>query len=114
MVLESYHLGRAVPCPWCRASNDVPRQIDFGELDRAQFRDEARGGTLLMLSVLGLFLSCLPLSAWVWWSSNGVLSRAADDGRPGDGLVRAARALAVFACIVQGIVLALVLAAALS
>lgn len=94
MVVESYHAGRSVPCPWCRARNDVPTSLDFLAPDVAQAKDEARGGRLLMFAVLGLFSCIAPLEAWVWWSAHGHLRRAEEDGRPGDGLVRAARAIA--------------------
>lgn len=93
MVLEAYHTGRTVPCPWCRAANDIPHGIDFNTVDRAQAQDESRGGMLLVGAVIGFF-ACLPLAAWVWWSANGVIGRARDDGRPADGLVRAARVIA--------------------
>ena len=109
MVLEAYHAGRAVPCPWCRAYNDVPNAIDFASLAKSQIGDESRGGVLLMLAVLSFF-GCLPLAAWVWWSAQGVLGRAADDGRPGDGLVRAARIIAITGCVAQAGIVVLLLA----
>lgn len=114
MVIEAYHAGRTVPCPWCRGDNEVPVQIDFRTLDRAQVQDESKGGTLLVVAVVGFVFLCLPLEAWVWWSAHGILARAADEGRPADGLVRAARAIALVATVIQGIVAALIVASVVS
>lgn len=113
-MLEEYHAGRTVPCPWCRASSEVPKSLDFATVQRDQMRDEARGGTMLVLAVLGMFIACLPLSAWVWWSCHGTLTRAADAGRPGDGLLRAARVLAILGTVIWGLIAALAGAAALA
>ncbi|MCE9634743.1 MAG: hypothetical protein K8T90_03470 [Planctomycetes bacterium] len=110
MVLEAYHAGRTVPCPWCRAENEVPKTLDFAALSQAQSKDETRGGTMLVLAVLGFILFCMPLGAWIWWSAHGTLGRAADEGRPGDGLVRAARWIAALGCIIQGVAIAVVIA----
>ena len=60
-------------------------------------------GLMLMLAVVGFLFCLLPLSAWVWWSAQGALGRARDDGRPADGLVRGARGIAVAATIWQSL-----------
>lgn len=103
MVIEAYHAGRNVPCPWCRARNDVPPSIDFRTVDTAQAKDEARGGTLLMLTFFGLL--CPPLAAFSWWWAQSTLARASDEGRPSDGLVLAARLIAIVAVFLQTVVL---------
>lgn len=108
MVLEAYHAGRTVPCPWCRAANEIPQGIDFHSVDRAQAKDETRGGTLLVMAVLGFF-ACPPLAAWTWWSANGVIGRARDDGRPADGLVRGARILAAVGTVLPPLIFAIVM-----
>lgn len=110
MVLEAYHAGRTVPCPWCRADCEIPKSLEFATLAREQARDESRGGTMLVLAVLSFVFACMPLAAWIWWSSHGMLGRARDEGRPGDGLVRAARWIAAVACVLQATVFAIVFA----
>jgi hypothetical protein len=108
MVIEAYHAGRDVPCPWCRARNDVPPTLDFRTVDTAQARDEARGGTMLMLAMAGAL--CPPSAGFVWWWAHTTLSRAEDEGRPGDGLVRAARLISAVFAILYSAVLVVLLA----
>jgi hypothetical protein len=111
MVIEAFHAGRQVPCPWCRASNEVPRQIDFGALARSQVTDESRGAWMLVCAVAACVVPCIlvPLAAWVWWVAHGNLARAADEGRPGDAMVKTAMWLSILACIGWGGGLSLVL-----
>ena len=108
MVLEPYHAARFVPCPWCGASNQVPRELDFHTTTTAARRDETAGSGLLAGAIVSLVLCgvCLPLGAFVWWSANGRIHRASDEDRPADPMLSTARIVAAI-----GVVLGLVAAA---
>jgi hypothetical protein len=113
MVIEAFHAGRQVPCPWCRATNEVPRELDFKALARAQTSDESRGAWFLAGACVAFSTMLLPLSAWIWWAAHGRLSRAEDEGRPGDSMVKAAKWIAIVACVYQGLVVSLFVLSAL-
>jgi len=102
MVLEPYHLGRDVPCPWCGGGNEVPKELDFHAPRTASRKDETAGAWLLAGSIVSLVLCgwCLPLGAFVWWSANGRLHRAAEEDRPADPMLRAARLVAAIGVVV--------------
>ncbi len=101
MVLESYHQGRTVPCPWCDAKEDVPENLDFDTVYSNRAKDEERGKLLLALSVAGGLLSCLPVTAIVWWMSSGRIALAREEQREADPLLLNARVLAAVATIVH-------------
>jgi hypothetical protein len=109
MVIEAFHAGRSVPCPWCGAGNDVPREIDFATIAHSQSKDERRGGWLMVFACVAFVTYCLPVSAWVWWDAHGRMGRAADEGRPPDGMVTAAKWVAMIACVVQTLYLTVLL-----
>lgn len=106
MVLEPYHLGRQVPCPWCQATNEVPRELDFRTSIAARRGDEVAGSWLLAASILNLTFcgACLPLGAVLWWYTHGRIQRAADEGRPTDPMLKASRLLAALG-VAGGVVL---------
>ena len=99
MVLESYHQGRTVPCPWCGASEDVPNRLDFETEIRL-------GGEALQLSVASLLLGCLPASAVVWWMTSGTIGRAREEQREADPLLLNARVIAAVGTVIAGLVYA--------
>lgn len=111
MVIEAFHAGRRVPCPWCHGENEVPREIDFTTLARAEVADESKGAWYLWAAGAAFVvpLVLLPVAAWIWWAAHGKLSRAADEGRPSNSMLRAARWIAVMACVWQLAVLGLLL-----
>lgn len=110
MVIEPVHAGRTVPCPWCRAAVEVPRQLDFQTAKTEGRKDESAGGALLAFAVVGLLTTCifgvgLIPAAIVWWLAQGRIQRARDDGRPVDPLVAAARTISIIASILGAIIL---------
>ena len=107
MVLEPYHLGREVPCPWCGGRNEVPKELDFHAPKTAARKDETAGAWLLAGSIVNLVLcgACLPLGAFVWGSANGRLHRAAEEDRPADPMLRAARLVAAIGVVLGTIAL---------
>ena len=106
MVLESYHQGRTVPCPWCGASEEVPNRLDFERVYEERARDEGRGRVLLAVSVASLLLGCLPAAAVVWWMASGSISRAREDQREADPLLLNARVIAAVGTVIHGLVYA--------
>lgn len=112
MVLEPYHLNREVPCPWCGAANQVPKELDFHAPSTASRKDETWGTWLLAGSIVSLVLCgwCLPLGAFVWWSANGRIHRAAEEDRPVEPMLKAARlvaAIGVVLGLISGVVFGL-------
>jgi hypothetical protein len=104
MVLESYHQGRTVPCPWCGASEDIPNRLDFETVYTSRAADERRGRLLLAVSVASLLLACLPASAVVWWLAAGSIGRAREDQREADPLLLNARVIAAVGTVIHGLV----------
>ncbi len=104
MVLESYHQGRSVPCPWCGGDEDVPQRLDFETVYAARARDETRGRTLLAIAVASLLLACLPASAVVWWMAAGSISMAREEQREADPLLLNARVIAAVGTVIHALV----------
>ncbi len=104
MVLESYHQGRTVPCPWCGANEDVPKRLDFETVYAERASDEARGRLLLAIAVASLLLVCLPASAAVWWAASGRISHAREDQREADPLLLNARVIAAVGTVIHALV----------
>ncbi len=103
MVLESYHRGRTVPCPRCRASNEIPQNLDFTEVDEKSRRDSDRGARLMTLAVAGFAACCLPLSGYVWWAASGAIHRAREEQREVDPLLLTTRLVAAIGTLISGI-----------
>ncbi len=103
MVLESYHQGRVVPCPWCGANEDVPNQLDFQTVYAERAGDESRGRLLLAISVASLLLGCLPAAAIVWWMASGRIGRAREDQREADPLLLNARVIAGVGTVIHAL-----------
>jgi hypothetical protein len=104
MVLESYHQGRTVPCPWCGSTEDVPQRLDFETVYASRASDEKRGRTLLAVAVASLLLACLPASAVVWWMASGSIGRAREEQREADPLLLNARVIAGVGTLIHGLV----------
>ncbi len=110
MVLESYHQGRTVPCPWCGASEDVPGSLDFETVYGERAKDESSGKMLMTFSIAALMLACLPGAAVVWWLSAGRIARAREDQREADPLLLNARVIAAVGTVVHALLYALLAA----
>ncbi len=104
MVLESYHQGRTVPCPWCGATEEVPNRLDFETVYSERAGDESRGRLLLAVSVASLLLGCLPGAAGVWWAASGRIGRAREDQREADPLLLNARVIAAVGTVIHSLV----------
>ena len=104
MVLESYHQGRTVPCPWCGANEEIPNRLDFETVYAARSQDEQRGRVLLAVSVASLLLGCLPAAAVVWWMASGSIGRAREEQREADPLLLNARVIAAVGTVIHGLV----------
>ena len=114
MVLESYHQGRTVPCPWCAASEEIPASLDFETVYGERARDESSGKVLMTLSIVSLMLGCLPGAAVVWWLSAGRIARAREDQREADALLLNARVIAAVGTVVHALLWAAVLTQSLA
>ncbi len=104
MVLESYHQGRNVPCPWCGAREDVPEQLDFATVYRERQKDESSGQTLLTVAIVSMIVTCLPVTAIVWWMASGRIHRAREEQREADPLLLNARVLAAIGTVISGLI----------
>ena len=114
MVLESYHRGREVPCPWCGERDTVPESLDFEHVYAARAKDESSGRTLLVLSVVSAMLCCAPIAAIVWWQSHGRIVAAREDQREADAMLLNARVISAVATLISCAVVAMSLLSYLS
>jgi hypothetical protein len=95
MLIQRAHRGRTATCPKCGAGLEVPQSLDFVSIENATRRDREHAALLVAWAMFAGLSCCLPGSALVWWSSDGAIRRARDDGRPVDPLLVSTRAVAV-------------------
>lgn len=103
MVIERHHVGASWPCPRCKATTEVPANLDFDTLLAESAVDRRRATRLLVTTVVAGVTCCLPLSAFLLWQISGAIHRARDADREVEPLLLSARALAVTCTVIDGV-----------
>lgn len=89
--------GKDVACTKCGAPCPVPANLDFLGADVAAARDVHSGGWLLTWLTVSMALCCVPVTAWVWWRTSGLIERAREEQRVVDPLLTTVRATSIVA-----------------
>ena len=82
VIVRRRHKGKAVPCPGCGKSCEVPKNVDFLVLDAATEVDRWNLENCAGFLALSLPLCCLfPVPAGVWWWCSAAIRRAREEDR---------------------------------
>ncbi len=105
MVLLPMHRGRTVPCPHCGGATDVPANLTFDRALHAAAQDAAAGRRLLGFAVVSLMVPILaPIACLIWWAASGRLSKAEEEEREPEPLLRLARGVSIAAVLVGSVI----------
>ncbi len=81
MIVSRRHRGTDVPCPGCRESVSVPKNLAFDSLTRDAVADRRAGYRLLLVAAAAcvLWFPIIPATAWFWAVVR--IRRTRDEGR---------------------------------
>jgi hypothetical protein len=95
MLLRPVHRGKTVPCPACGAATEIPDGLAFRHLSDAALADRRTASRQLFWAAVASVLFLPPVTAFVWWRTDGLIRKARDQGRDVVEDLRVARIIAI-------------------